>query len=91
MVADPKLEARVSNLIEKIAGDGGVASDALVALLVALEVEGPTVRVIDMLEQGLDAPNSGISDRRSQAPRPRVTTNHLSHARYSRHGLDRRR
>jgi hypothetical protein len=30
------------------------ASDALVALLVGLESEGPSVLVIDMLEQGLD-------------------------------------
>ena len=34
--------------------DGATVSEALVALLVGLESEGPAILVIDMLEQGLD-------------------------------------
>jgi hypothetical protein len=34
--------------------DGATASDALLALLAAIEAEGPTHVVVDMVEQGLD-------------------------------------
>jgi hypothetical protein len=34
--------------------DGATVSEALVALLVGLETEGPAILVIDMLEQGLE-------------------------------------
>lgn len=52
--ADPALKARVDRAFAWLIEDGGTASDALVALLVALESEGPSILVIDMLEQGLD-------------------------------------
>jgi DNA-binding transcriptional MerR regulator len=52
--ADPILKARVDRALAWLVEDGAQASDALVALLVALEAEGPSVLVIDMLEQGLD-------------------------------------
>lgn len=51
---DPILESRVARALARLVEDGARASDALVALLVALESEGPSVLVIDMLEQGLD-------------------------------------
>jgi len=45
-------------------------SDALVALLVGLEAEGPSILVIDMLEQGLDKDTQEalIADLRSRGP-----------------------
>src|SRR5262249_3397476 len=46
----------VRHSVAAIAGDGGNTSDALVALLTALETEGPAVQIIDMLEDGLNAP-----------------------------------
>jgi hypothetical protein len=56
LAADPKLAARVLRSVTAIADLGGNKSTALVALLTALETEGPAVQVIDMLEDGLDAP-----------------------------------
>src|SRR5262245_11718133 len=56
LAADPKLAARVLRSVTAIAGLGGNKSNALIALLTALETEGPAVQVIDMLEDGLDAP-----------------------------------
>ncbi len=55
LAADPHLEFRVRHSMSAIAHDGGKESNALIALLTALEIEGPTVQVIDMLEEGLDA------------------------------------
>jgi DNA-binding transcriptional MerR regulator len=52
--ADPALKSRVDRALAWLVEDGGTASDALVALLVGLESEGPSILVIDMLEQGLD-------------------------------------
>lgn len=52
--ADPILKSRVDRALAWLVEDGAQASDALVALLVGLEAEGPSVLVIDMLEQGLD-------------------------------------
>lgn len=53
--ADPALRTRVEAAIASIADDGGTSSDALISLLIALEREPQAVRVIDMIEQGLDA------------------------------------
>lgn len=50
--ADPDLRARVDRTLAWLVEDGAVVSDALVALLVGLEAEGPVV--VDMVEQGLD-------------------------------------
>ncbi|MES2897284.1 MAG: MerR family transcriptional regulator [Pseudomonadota bacterium] len=52
--ADPTLKARVEASLAWLAEDGAVESDALVALLMALEAEGPAILVVDMVEQGLD-------------------------------------
>jgi DNA-binding transcriptional MerR regulator len=56
LTSDPQLELRVRHALAAIASVGGNASEALVALLTALETEGPAAQVIDMLEDGLDAP-----------------------------------
>jgi DNA-binding transcriptional MerR regulator len=52
--ADPALKSRVDQSLAWLVEDGGTVSEALVALLVGLEAEGPAILVIDMLEQGLD-------------------------------------
>jgi DNA-binding transcriptional MerR regulator len=48
------LRSRVEQTMAWLVEDGATASDALVALLVALETEGPAVLVVDIVEQGLD-------------------------------------
>lgn len=52
--ADPALESRVDRALAWLVEEGGTASDVLVALLARLEAEGPSILVVDMLEQGLD-------------------------------------
>lgn len=52
----PELAERVCRSAAEIIGAGGRDSDALLALLTALETEGSSVQVVDMLEDGLDAP-----------------------------------
>ena len=52
--ADPALKSRVDRTVAWLVEDGATVSEALVALLAALEAEGPAILVIDMLEQGLD-------------------------------------
>jgi DNA-binding transcriptional MerR regulator len=52
--ADPALKFRVDQTLAWLVEDGAVVSEALVALLVGLEAEGPAVLVVDMVEQGLD-------------------------------------
>jgi DNA-binding transcriptional MerR regulator len=51
---DPGLNSRVDQTLAWLVEDGATISEALVCLLTGLEMEGPTVLVIDMLEQGLD-------------------------------------
>jgi len=51
---DPALKSRVDQALAWLVEDGATASDDLICLLAGLEAEGPTVLVIDMLEQGLD-------------------------------------
>jgi len=51
---DPALKSRVDQTLAWLAEDGATVSEALVCLIAALETEGPTALVIDMLEQGLD-------------------------------------
>ena len=51
---DPALKSRVGATLAWLVEDGATVSDDLICLLVGLETEGPTVLVIDMLEQGLD-------------------------------------
>ncbi|POR50921.1 MerR family transcriptional regulator [Bosea psychrotolerans] len=52
--ADLALKARVDQALAWLAEDGALASDELIALLAGLEAEGPSVLVVDMIEQGLD-------------------------------------
>jgi len=52
--ADPALKSRVEQALAWLCEDGATVSDALVALLAALEAEGPAALVVDMVEQGLD-------------------------------------
>ncbi|VVD59077.1 MerR family transcriptional regulator [Pandoraea anhela] len=51
---DPALRSRTTQTMAWLVEAGATESDALTALLVALETEGPAVLVIDMVEQGLD-------------------------------------
>jgi DNA-binding transcriptional MerR regulator len=51
---DRALKSRVDQALAWLVEDGAAASDALLGLLVALETVGPTILVIDMVEQGLD-------------------------------------
>ncbi|WP_420969300.1 MerR family transcriptional regulator [Bradyrhizobium sp. B120] len=53
--ADPAHKARVDASLAALLADGAVDSAALTTLLAALEADGDTILVIDMLEQGLDA------------------------------------
>jgi DNA-binding transcriptional MerR regulator len=52
--ADPALRSRVDQALSWLMDEGAVVSGALVALIAALQSEGPAVLVIDMVEQGLD-------------------------------------
>ena len=52
--ADPALKSRVDQTLAWLVEDGAAVSEALVALLVGLEAEGPAILVVDMVEQGLD-------------------------------------
>lgn len=51
---DPALKSQVDQSLAWLVEDGATVSEALLALLVSLESEGPAILVIDMLEQGLD-------------------------------------
>lgn len=53
---DPDLASRVDRALAWVIEDGGTGSDALEVLLIQLESQGPSALVIDMVEQGLDAP-----------------------------------
>jgi DNA-binding transcriptional MerR regulator len=54
--ADLSLKLRVEKILAWLVEDGAVPSEALLSLLLELEGEGPSVLVIDMIEQGLDQP-----------------------------------
>jgi DNA-binding transcriptional MerR regulator len=51
---DPALKVRVDRSLTWLVEEGAAESASLIALLVALEGEGPCVLVVDMVEQGLD-------------------------------------
>ena len=57
IAADPALAARVETALARLAEDGAAPSDALLALVAALEAREPAVMVVDMVEQGLDQPS----------------------------------
>jgi DNA-binding transcriptional MerR regulator len=71
---DAALKSRVDQALAWLVEDGGVVSDALIRLLVGLESEGPTVLVVDMVEQGLDKATQealiACLRRRGSASRP---------------------
>lgn len=52
--ADPALKSRVDKTLTWLVEEGAERSPALVSLVAALEFEGPTSLVIDMVEKGLD-------------------------------------
>jgi DNA-binding transcriptional MerR regulator len=52
--ADPALASRVQQTMSWLVDEGAVESDALIALIVALQSDDPAIPVIDMVEQGLD-------------------------------------
>jgi DNA-binding transcriptional MerR regulator len=56
LARDPQLATRVRHSVDMILQAGGKQSDPLMALVTALETQGPTVQIIDMLEDGLDEP-----------------------------------
>lgn len=53
---DAQSLARLAPTLEWLIEDGATRSDALLALLHAIELEEPTALIIDLVEQGLDAP-----------------------------------
>jgi len=74
LLADPKLAARVEGALGWLIDEGATSSGALVALLAALEAEGPANLVVDMVEEGLDEPTqealAAYLRRRHPAGRP---------------------
>jgi hypothetical protein len=68
--ADPALKSRVDQTLAWLVEDGVAASEALVALLVGLEIEGTAIVVVDMVEQGLDqaAQEALIAHLRGRGP-----------------------
>lgn len=52
--ADAALKRRVDGALAWLVDEGAAESEALTALLVGLEAEGPAIFVVDMVEQGLD-------------------------------------
>ena len=52
--ADPALSLRVDQALSWLLEDGATVSEALIALIVGLEAEGPAILIVDMVEQGLD-------------------------------------
>jgi DNA-binding transcriptional MerR regulator len=52
--ADTALKSRVDQTLVWLVDEGATVSEALIALLVGLESEGPAILVVDMVEQGLD-------------------------------------
>ena len=52
--ADTALKSRVDQTLTWLIDEGAARSEALTALLVGLEAQGPDVVIVDMVEQGLD-------------------------------------
>jgi DNA-binding transcriptional MerR regulator len=51
---DASLKSRVEQTLAWLIDEGAMRSEALTALVVGLEADGPAVLVVDMVEQGLD-------------------------------------
>jgi DNA-binding transcriptional MerR regulator len=73
-VVDGGTDARAERTLAWLVEDGATVSDALVALVAAVEAEGPAILVIDMIEQGLDQATQEATiahlRRRGPAARP---------------------
>ncbi|KJC45091.1 MerR family transcriptional regulator [Bradyrhizobium sp. LTSP885] len=71
--AEPALKARVDESLAALMADGAAESPALIALLAALEADGPAILVVDMLEQELDTATQEalIASLRRRGPRAR--------------------
>lgn len=54
LAGDPALRSRVERTLDWLVEDGAILSDALIALIVGLEAVGPSILIVDMIEQGLD-------------------------------------
>lgn len=54
LAKDTALNARVEQALAWLVEDGATPSPALTALIVGIEIEGPKILVVDMVEQGLD-------------------------------------
>jgi DNA-binding transcriptional MerR regulator len=54
LATDPALAQRIEAITAWLIDEGASCSGALTTLLVALEAEGPSMLVIDMMEEGLD-------------------------------------
>lgn len=70
---DAALRSRVDDACAWLLEEGAVMSDALFALVVGLEAEGPAALVVDVVEQGLDESTQSalISRLRRRGPRAR--------------------
>ncbi|GAA0306709.1 hypothetical protein GCM10009087_15790 [Sphingomonas oligophenolica] len=73
-MADPALKTRVEQALAWLIEDGAEASDALIALIMALEADGPEILVIDMVEQGLERATQEalVAHLRLRVPRKRA-------------------
>ena len=54
IAAEPALAARVDKALAWLLENGASPTDALLALVAALESQGPAAQVVDMIEEGLD-------------------------------------
>ena len=57
MLADSALKLRVDQASAWLLEDGAIISAAMITLLAALEADGDSILVIDVVEQGLDQPS----------------------------------
>ncbi len=74
LAANPGLAARIAGIVDLMVEDGATPCPALTALLVALEAPC-TALVVDMVEQGLDAPTQealAVHLRQRAATGPRL-------------------
>lgn len=80
--ADAALKARVDRALAWLADEGAASSASLIAMLVALESDGPAALVIDMVEQGLDQASQealiAYLRHRASAARPLFVTTRSS-------------
>jgi DNA-binding transcriptional MerR regulator len=52
--SNPAVKRRVDHALSWLMEDGATQSEALTALIAGMEEEGPTIFIVDMVEQGLD-------------------------------------